>query len=128
MNKLTSDAKKIADDAKIFAQESAKEADNLNQTPENENKVTEKLQKIKVTVTGTFDGILIGRYYTSSSYQTVVTVENSTTTADASTTLEVVGSPDTGMSSVQTIYFIGLIVLLCGIGIIYANAKPVEEK
>ena len=37
-------------------------------------------------------------------------------------------SPDTGMTTAQTIYFIGLIVLLCGVGIIYANAKPVEEK
>ena len=35
---------------------------------------------------------------------------------------------DTGMSKAQTIYFIGLIVLLCGVGIVYANAKPVESK
>ena len=50
------------------------------------------------------------------------------TTGSGNTRLEIVGSPDTAMSSVQTIYFIGLVVLLCGIGIIYANAKPVEEK
>ena len=39
-----------------------------------------------------------------------------------------VGSPDTGMNNAQTIYFIGLIILLCGVGIVYANAKPVEQK
>ena len=32
------------------------------------------------------------------------------------------------MSAAQTIYFIGLIVLLCGVGIVYANAKPIENN
>ena len=32
------------------------------------------------------------------------------------------------MNTAQTIYFIGLIVLLCGVGIVYANVKPVEAK
>ena len=41
---------------------------------------------------------------------------------------ELLGSPNTGMNTAQTIYFIGLIILLCGVGIIYANAKPVESK
>lgn len=36
--------------------------------------------------------------------------------------------PDTGMGVAQTIYFIGLIVLLSGVGIIYANARPEENK
>ena len=35
--------------------------------------------------------------------------------------------PDTGMSTAQTVYFIGLIILLSGIGIIYANVKPEES-
>ena len=35
---------------------------------------------------------------------------------------------DTGLNVTQTIYFVGLIVLLCGVGIVYANAKPVESK
>ena len=42
--------------------------------------------------------------------------------------VEFVGAPDTGMNTAQTIYFIGLIILLCGVGIVYANAKPVESK
>ena len=37
-------------------------------------------------------------------------------------------APDTGISAGQTIYFVGLIVLLCGVGIIYANAKPTQVQ
>ena len=36
--------------------------------------------------------------------------------------------PDTGMTTAQTIYFIGLVVLLCGVGIVYANVKPKEAE
>ena len=32
--------------------------------------------------------------------------------------------PDTGMGVAQAIYFMGLILLLSGVGIVYANAKP----
>lgn len=93
------------------------------------DKVTDVKKTININVKGTFDGILTGRYYVhSDDTQKIVTVEKSTKVVPGSTTLEVVGTKDTAMSSVQTIYFIGLVVLLCGIGIIYANAKPVEEK
>lgn len=36
--------------------------------------------------------------------------------------------PDTGMTTAHTIYFIGLVVLLCGVGIVYANVKPKEAE
>lgn len=36
--------------------------------------------------------------------------------------------PDTGMNTSQIIYFIGLVVLVCGIGIVYANIKPKENN
>ena len=49
-------------------------------------------------------------------------------TISKGTDVEFVGTDDTGMTTVQTIYFIGLIVLLCGVGIVYANAKPVQVK
>ena len=42
-------------------------------------------------------------------------IENPTDTPDV---------PDTGMGVAQTIYFMGLILLLSGVGIVYANAKP----
>ena len=36
--------------------------------------------------------------------------------------------PDTGITAAQSVYFIGLIILLAGVGIIYANIKPREVK
>ena len=44
--------------------------------------------------------------------------------------LEIAPAPDTASNSntAQTICFIGLIVLLCGLGIVYANAKNTKIK
>ncbi len=42
--------------------------------------------------------------------------------------LEFTPAPDTGSNMAGTIYFIGLIVLLCGVGIVYANAKNTKVK
>ncbi|MBE6157873.1 MAG: hypothetical protein E7160_03675 [Firmicutes bacterium] len=36
--------------------------------------------------------------------------------------------PNTGMNTTQSVYFIGLVMLLCGMGIIYANAKPTKSQ
>lgn len=36
--------------------------------------------------------------------------------------------PDTGMNTSQIIYFIGLVILVCGVGIVYANIKPKESN
>lgn len=36
--------------------------------------------------------------------------------------------PDTGMTTSQIVYFIGLVVLVSGVGIIYANIKPKESN
>lgn len=36
--------------------------------------------------------------------------------------------PNTGISAVQTIYFIGIIILLSGVGIIYANTRPKKSQ
>lgn len=44
------------------------------------------------------------------------------------TDLEFVPAPSTGMSKTQMIYFIGLVVLLCGVGIVYANTKTTEAN
>ena len=45
-----------------------------------------------------------------------------------STDLEFVPAPSTGMNKTQIIYFIGLVVLLCGVGIVYANTKTTEAN
>ncbi len=98
------------------------------------SKVKEEVQRLTISVTGNFD-TLTGHYYgtegtdsNGKSWQRVISVTGDTTSISNGTTLEVAAAPDTGMNKVQTIYFIGLIVLLCGVGIIYANAKPVEIK
>lgn len=98
------------------------------------DKVNEKNKTIKFSVTGSFT-TLEGNYYIgkdeTTEYQTVAAVE--TVTNNVQTGAEIPLNytpevPDTGLSTAQTVYFIGLIVLLSGIGIIYANVKPSESK
>lgn len=60
--------------------------------------------------------------------QKIVTVTGTSRDISSGATFQIVTSEDTGMTTAQTIYFIGLVVLLCGIGIVYANAKPAESK
>lgn len=92
------------------------------------DKITKEIQKVTVSVNGTFD-TLEGKYYVGTGdLQKVVTVKAGEKTISDGTEVEFYGSDDTGMSTAQTIYFIGLIVLLCGVGIVYANAKPVQVK
>ena len=92
------------------------------------NKVT-AAATVNVGVNGTFE-MLEGNYYTANSgdYQKVVTVTGSTKQVSSGVQFDVAPSEDTGVNKAQTIYFIGLVVLLCGIGIVYANAKPSEIK
>ena len=87
------------------------------------NKVTNKAATLRVNVTGNFSTYV---YYVADGYQKVVAPGNHQ--EQRGIDFEITGSPDTGMNAAQTIYFIGLIVLLCGVGIVYANAKPVESK
>ena len=80
--------------------------------------------------TGTFRGY-DGYYYRADGAQTVSTVF--TTDVKNDTGLEFTLNytpevPSTGMNMAQSVYFIGLIVLLCGVGIIYANAKPKSQQ
>ncbi len=93
------------------------------------DKVTTSVQRIKVDVTGNFE-MATGTYYRTKDIdkQTVVSVGKTNTSRNTSFNVEVVGAPDTAMSTAQTIYFIGLVILLCGVGIVYANAKPSEIK
>ncbi len=94
------------------------------------NKVNENNKTIKFSVTGSFT-TLEGNYYKATGAQTIATVK--TVTNNVQTGAEIPLNytpevPDTGLSTAQTVYFIGLIVLLSGIGIIYANVKPSESK
>lgn len=89
--------------------------------------VSEKAQTLKVSVVGDFNYLTGYRYVGGSDKQKVVLVKLGKKSTGGEDSIEIVGSPDTGMSTSQTIYFIGLIVLLCGVGIIYANAKPIKN-
>jgi len=94
------------------------------------DKVTEEVQTLTINVKGYFN-TLAGNYFVAadgSNLQKVVTVTGDQEDASAAISVDIKKAPDTGMNKVQTIYFIGLIVLLCGVGIVYANAKPVEVQ
>lgn len=89
--------------------------------------VNEKATKLSVKVNGVFNSS-VGNRYVAEGRQTVVVVTPGEEVVPGGLDIDLVGVPDTGINTAQTIYFIGLIVLLCGVGIVYANAKPVESK
>ena len=93
------------------------------------NKVTNDKSTVTITIVGEFQNYIGGEYFLSSgNAQSMVSVTSENFRIYNSSYINFMAAPDTGMTTAQTIYFIGLIVLLCGVGIIYANAKPVEEN
>ena len=91
------------------------------------DKVTQTLQELQIEVSGHFNTFFTNDYGDGVN-QKVISVDDATRIFVKGTDYDLVGAPDTGMSAAQTIYFIGLIVLLCGVGIVYANAKPIENN
>lgn len=94
------------------------------------DKVNENNKIIKFSVTGSFT-TYEGNYYKAAGAQTIGTVQTVTSNVQKGAEIPLNYTPevpDTGLSTAQTVYFIGLIVLLSGIGIIYANVKPSESK
>lgn len=91
------------------------------------DKVTQTLQELQIEVSGHFSTFATNDYGEGEN-QKVISVDDATRIFVKGTDYDLVGTPDTGMSAAQTIYFIGLIVLLCGVGIVYANAKPIENN
>ena len=90
-------------------------------------KVTQSLQELQIEVSGHFNTFATNDYGEGGN-QKVISIDDATRIFVKGTDYDLVGTPDTGMSAAQTIYFIGLIVLLCGVGIVYANAKPIENN
>lgn len=89
------------------------------------NKVTENVT-VHVGINATFrmyEGIRY-KVQNNDNSQEVTTVQFANKVDQDGTNFDLAPAPDTGISAGQTIYFVGLIVLLCGVGIIYANAKP----
>lgn len=93
------------------------------------SKIKDNNKTVKVRITGEFTNYVGGEYYMAGrDDQAIVRVTNENYRTWNEASIDFMVTPPTGMTTAQTIYFIGLIVLLCGVGIIYANAKPVEEK
>lgn len=92
------------------------------------NKVTKDSSSVTLSIVAEFQNYLGGEYFVATGSQSVIGVTSEHFRIANETKINFLVAPDTGMTTAQTIYFIGLIVLLCGVGIIYANAKPVEEK
>lgn len=89
------------------------------------DKVSKEPQTVKINVRAKFNGMR-GFYYATSDSNLQRMASTEDDYVDGGAEFTVVG--DTGMNATQTIYFIGLIVLLCGVGIVYANAKPIQAK
>lgn len=99
------------------------------------DKVTEENKNIQINILGSFNSYTGNKYIATkgdgSPAQTITSVK--TVPNNVSQPLEISlnytpNVPDTGMSTAQSIYFIGLIVLLSGVGIIYANTKSTQQN
>lgn len=94
------------------------------------DKVKDDNKNIEIYVRGNFK--MYGAHaYTSGNYQKVANVGILNKSEDKPLSMRLDYTPDvpdTGMSPAQTIYFIGLIVLLSGVGIIYVNTKPAKSN
>lgn len=94
------------------------------------DKITNENKQVQLSITGNFS--VIGAYtYESADYQKVVRVENINKLVNKSLDVNINNISevlDAGMSVVQTLYFIGLILLLSGIGIVYVNIEKKDNK
>lgn len=69
-----------------------------------------------------------GYKYTNGAKQPVVLVTNDTKSIMASLKVEGSHVEDTASSISKVMYISGLFILLCGVGVIYANVKPRKQK
>lgn len=69
-----------------------------------------------------------GYKYTSGSNQPLVLVTKESKDLDA--TINIKGShlEDTALSVADSIYFVGFLILLAGVGLVYFNAKQKQEQ
>lgn len=94
------------------------------------DKVKDNNKKIEINIRGNFK-MFGANAYTAGDFQRVANVGILNRSEDKPLTIQLDYTPkvpDTGMSPAQTIYFIGLIVLLSGVGIIYVNTKPAKNN
>ena len=92
------------------------------------DKVDKGVNNINIKATGHFKNVPVAnKYLADNNHQAIVRLESGNGDLEGNATLTIMASPDTGASTSQTIYFIGLVVLLCGVGIIYANSKAIKN-
>ena len=91
------------------------------------DKVKDGTHDINIYVTGHFKNAQVAYRYLNDGHQDIVRLGPGNIDAYGYEKLTILPSPDTGASTSQTIYFIGLVVLLCGVGIIYANSKAIKN-
>ena len=90
------------------------------------DKVTDDNKELEISVNGKFK-MYGANKYVSGEYQKVANVKIVSKALSKPLNIQLDYTPDvpdTGMGVAQTIYFMGLILLLSGVGIVYANAKP----
>lgn len=124
-----------APDGTIITNENGEEIKNLtNMAPGTKFLIRVPADKIKeatqisISVNGNFETYSGNRYSAGENTQEITTVKLVSNVVGTGYSFEIAPAPDTGAMTAQTIFFIGLIVLLCGIGIVYANAKPEEIR
>lgn len=92
--------------------------------------LTDENKDVALSITGAFNG-KTAYFYSFESSQKVAFTGQVTQHVNKGIALSfnyTVDTPDTGITAAQSVYFIGLIILLAGVGIIYANIKPREVK
>ena len=96
------------------------------------DKVTEDAKVVHVSVKGHINGYTAGIFAPEDpTFQHVVLARPEISDINSGVDLDIkvtTDAPDTRMSVTQSVYFIGLVILLCGIGIIYANTKPSKSE
>ena len=86
------------------------------------SEISNEVKNLKVEVTGHFNELLLNEY-TSNNLQKLIYPTDNNRDIVSELNIEVVGAPDTKISSSKTFYFIGVIVLICGMGMILVNSK-----
>ncbi len=124
-----------APDGTIITDENGGEIKNLdNMAPGTKFLIRVPADKIKeatqisISVNGNFETYSGNRYSAGADTQEITTVKLVSNVVGTGYSFEIAPAPDTGITTTSTIFFVGLIVLVCGIGIVYANAKPVENQ
>ncbi len=90
------------------------------------DKVTEENKNVNVTINGSYTSYK-GNYYISTGAQTISSVYTEDNIVQKGLDIPVnlkIEVPDTGLSGSATLYFLGIAILIIGLGVIYVNVRP----